>query len=190
MCIYVPIFEKVDGKIWIYLSNQAREIWKVSHARRQWRFHGRISAIVNGEFVSVAHDFLTVWGIERDRKPRYVNVTDIRWIGTENRARVQSRILRYRMHINAYISTSHGYVCITCDGEGVHACGAFVCAAKYREQRSHARHGTRKRRNRFSLSPRSPRFAYDRIISLWGRSTAELLHGNSISRYRLPRLIF
>lgn len=65
----------------------------------QWWFHGRISAIVNGEFVSVAHDFLTVWGIEGDRKPRYVNVADIRWIGTENRA---------PLYMHAY----RGIVCI------------------------------------------------------------------------------
>jgi len=88
-----------------------------------------------------------------------------------------------------HISTRR-YMCIMCDGVGVHACGVFVCAAKYREQRSHARHGTRKRRNRFSLSPRSLRFAYDRIISLWGRSTAELLHGNSISWYSLVHWYF
>jgi len=62
-----------------------------------------------------------------------------------------------------------------------------VCAtARIHRKRVHTRrrrHGTRKRRNRFSLSPRSPRFAHDGIISLRGRSTAELLHGNSISRY-------
>lgn len=92
---------------------RARENLKGESRPRQWRFHGRISAIVNGEFVSVAHDFLTVWGIERDRKPRYVNVADIRWIGTENRARVHARILRYRMHINAYISTSRD-ICVLC----------------------------------------------------------------------------
>lgn len=73
----------------------ARENLKGKSHTCQWRFHGRIFAIVNGEFVSVAHDFLTVWGIERDRKPRYVNVADIRWIGTENRVRVYARILSY-----------------------------------------------------------------------------------------------